>query len=155
MSPLTPTKMYDGRLAVQLPPNLLPAFVYLSEAALTHPEIAAFPTFYLAAWAGNEDAIKRVLELVFISHYAGVHHARTKDEIATANCIIRLGNALAEAIENKSLPSYDDDAVSPEAASPKKGTNPAPVKHAEHKRTKPATDPKLKFQKPGEMKHAR
>jgi hypothetical protein len=131
MTPLTPTKMYDGRLAIQLPPKLLPAFLYLSEVAMTHPEIAGFPTFFLSAWAGNEAAIQRVFEVVFVVHWACVHHARNQDQKAISNAIVFLGNKLAENIqnekENPAPPEHPPAPVTKAEPKQEKRPRPAPV----------------------------
>ncbi len=144
--PITPEKMYNGKLAVQLPPKLLPAFVFLSGAAITHPEVAGFPTFYLSAWAGNEAAIRKVLEIVFVAHWAGVRHAHTQDQHAISNAIIFLGNKLAESLERSALPTYEEEkpaTAAPATEAQQPIQKPAPVKKAEKqpaKQSKPAPE---------------
>ena|SRR6266851_249922 len=151
MSPLTPAKYYDGRLAVQLPPKLMPAFLYLSEISLTRPEIAAFPTYFLAAISGNHDAQRKVLELVYIAHSAGVRHAVTQDDRAIANAIVFLGNSLAEMWERGEL-TYEDPPPKPEIKT--NVTQAAPVtkkQNAQNAKQKPAIDRQIRFTKPGTM----
>jgi len=119
MSPITPAKIYDGKLGVQLPAGLLAPFVYLSEMSLSRPELAPFCTYYLAAVAGNEGAIRKVLELVLITHEAASRHAHSKAEISVANSVIFLGNSLANMLERGELPGNDEtpeSVLKPEAA---------------------------------------
>ena len=139
-SALTPSGIYDGRLAVQLPPKMMPAFLFLSELSLTRPEIAAFPTFFLSAIAGNKDAIRKVLEIVFIAYEAAVGHAKTKDDRAIANCVVFLGNSLAAMLERGEL-TYEDAPPKPEIETEIK-TNvtqkAAPVKADKYRPKQPA-----------------
>ena len=154
MSPLTPAKYYDGRLAVQLPPKLMPAFLYLSEISLTRPEIAAFPTYFLAAISGNHDAQRKVLEMVYIAHSAGTRYAVTQDDRAIANAIVFLGNSLAAMWERGELNHDGTKQPPPETSPAKQIQKPAPVKQVAKKQNakpKPATDRQIRFTKPGTM----
>jgi len=147
MSPITPAKIYDGRLAIQLPREWMAAFLYLSEISLTRPEVAAFPTYFLSAFGGNPDALKKVLEVGLIAHWTAIHHAKTEGDRSIANAIIYLNNQLAEMIERSELPTYA------ETPSQAPSTNPesAPFKKAEAKQPKPTRkfDRKIQFVKPG------
>jgi hypothetical protein len=55
-------------MKTQLPEKWLPAFTYITMAAVKHPEFSAFSGLFLSAFNGSEVALKRVLESCMIAH---------------------------------------------------------------------------------------
>jgi hypothetical protein len=154
---LTPAsdKDADNAILQALPVRLRAPFVYVLEKSISVPELAAFPTFYISALLGNEQALKRVLETVFAVHGAA-QYIKTREQLGICNTVVWLGNAIASMSAKDELPLKVETASLAATASP---TTPAtkqvqkpnpPVRKADRK-PKPAIDPEIKFVKPGSL----
>src|SRR5260370_33532759 len=119
MKPLTPDLTATGVMKTKIPDKWLQAFTYLTMAGASHSEIASFPGLFLAAWNGNDIALKRVLEAVFAAHYAGSRFATNDEQRSISNALIFLGNSLAEYIERGELPTYDETPSEAASTNPK------------------------------------
>jgi hypothetical protein len=149
MTPITPDLHKTPIFKTQLPTRWMPAYEYLVRLSATRSEIAAFPTLFVAAYNGNEDALRKVMELVFVSYYAAKNYAKTQEEIDTANAIMYLGNKLAEHVQAEKAKEESDAGAA--ALKPTSKPEPTPVK-PEAKQPKPVIDPKIQFVKPGSFR---
>lgn len=153
MTPITPDLHKQNVFKTQLPTKWMAPYEYLVRMSASKPEIAAFPTLFVAAFNGNADALKKVLELVFISHYAARNYAKTQEEISTANAIVFLGNQLAENYQREKQTSELETLAATIKPTVTTKAEPPAKQSSVDKQTKP--DSKIQFTKPGTFRSAK